>query len=310
MRSAERIWPVVTVQLVPSADHDARGSEPARRRADSTPSPSLIWRQPRMSTSKPRRRSCGAAPSITESPTASGGTPERTQLRGLEVLHSAAGRLRGRRRGRHGGRQRAYASPREVVFPSFEFAFFFPVVLALSWALMPHPRLWKPFILAASYVFYAAASPRYCLLLAGLTLGKPGGRTARAPHRGRAQAQVDRRRHGRRRPRRARRVQVLRLLRRRDRRASSTRSGSACRCPCSRSPCRSGCRFITFQAISYVVDVKRRLLPPARAARLRALPELLPARGGRPDRAGARVHPAARRSRATRATSPSAPASC
>jgi alginate O-acetyltransferase complex protein AlgI len=53
-----------------------------------------------------------------------------------------------------------------MVFPSFEFAFFFPVVLALSWALMPRPRLWKPFVLAASYLFYAAASPRYCILLA------------------------------------------------------------------------------------------------------------------------------------------------
>jgi hypothetical protein len=37
-----------------------------------------------------------------------------------------------------------------VVFPSYEFAFFFPVVLAFSWALMPHPRVWKPFILASS----------------------------------------------------------------------------------------------------------------------------------------------------------------
>jgi alginate O-acetyltransferase complex protein AlgI len=62
-----------------------------------------------------------------------------------------------------------------VVFPSFEFAFFFPVVLALSWALMPHPRAWKPFVLAASYVFYAAASPRYCILLGGLTLANQAG---------------------------------------------------------------------------------------------------------------------------------------
>jgi D-alanyl-lipoteichoic acid acyltransferase DltB (MBOAT superfamily) len=62
-----------------------------------------------------------------------------------------------------------------VVFPSYEFAFFFPVVLALSWALMPHPRVWKPFILASSYVFYAAASPRYALLLGGVTLANQAG---------------------------------------------------------------------------------------------------------------------------------------
>jgi D-alanyl-lipoteichoic acid acyltransferase DltB (MBOAT superfamily) len=62
-----------------------------------------------------------------------------------------------------------------VVFPSVEFAVFFPVVLAVSWLLMPRPRLWKPFILAASYVFYAAADTRFCLLLAGVTLVNQAG---------------------------------------------------------------------------------------------------------------------------------------
>src|SRR3954451_5768923 len=62
-----------------------------------------------------------------------------------------------------------------MVFPSLEFAIFFPIVLAVSWALMPRPRLWKPFILAASYVFYAAASIKYCLLLAGVALANQAG---------------------------------------------------------------------------------------------------------------------------------------
>ena len=35
---------------------------------------------------------------------------------------------------------------------------------------MSRPPLWKPFILAASYVFYGAADPRFCILLAGVTL--------------------------------------------------------------------------------------------------------------------------------------------
>ncbi len=43
-------------------------------------------------------------------------------------------------------------------------------MLTLSWALMPRQPLWKPFIVLASYVFYAAANPRFCLLLAGITL--------------------------------------------------------------------------------------------------------------------------------------------
>jgi alginate O-acetyltransferase complex protein AlgI len=57
-----------------------------------------------------------------------------------------------------------------MLFPSVQFGIFFPIVLALSWALMSRPALWKPFILIASYVFYAAASPVFCLLLAGVTL--------------------------------------------------------------------------------------------------------------------------------------------
>ena len=58
----------------------------------------------------------------------------------------------------------------QVLFPTVEFAIFFPIVLAISWALMPRPPLWKPFIVVASYVFYAAADPRFCFLLAAITL--------------------------------------------------------------------------------------------------------------------------------------------
>ena len=58
-----------------------------------------------------------------------------------------------------------------MLFPTIEFAIFFPIVLGLSWLLMPRQDLWKPFIIAASYVFHAAADPRFCLLLGGITLG-------------------------------------------------------------------------------------------------------------------------------------------
>src|ERR1700736_6036020 len=57
-----------------------------------------------------------------------------------------------------------------MLFPTIQFAIFFPIVLALSWALMARPVAWKPFIVVASYVFYAAASPRFCVLLGGVTL--------------------------------------------------------------------------------------------------------------------------------------------
>jgi alginate O-acetyltransferase complex protein AlgI len=58
-----------------------------------------------------------------------------------------------------------------MLFPTVQFAIFFPIVLTISWALMSRPRLWKPFIVFASYVFYAGASWRFCLLLAGVTIG-------------------------------------------------------------------------------------------------------------------------------------------
>ena len=58
-----------------------------------------------------------------------------------------------------------------MLFPTIEFAVFFPIVIALSWALMSRQPLWKIFIVFASYVFYAAADPMFCLLLAGITIG-------------------------------------------------------------------------------------------------------------------------------------------
>jgi len=58
-----------------------------------------------------------------------------------------------------------------MIFPSVEFALFFPLVLGLSWLLMPRPRLWKPFVLVASYAFYMAASWKFGLLLGVVTLG-------------------------------------------------------------------------------------------------------------------------------------------
>jgi alginate O-acetyltransferase complex protein AlgI len=41
------------------------------------------------------------------------------------------------------------------------------VVFIVSWALMPHPRAWRPFILLASYFFYGWVDWRWVLLLIG-----------------------------------------------------------------------------------------------------------------------------------------------
>ncbi len=58
-----------------------------------------------------------------------------------------------------------------MLFPTVEFAVYFPIILAISWALMPHLQWWKIFIVVASYVFYGTANWKFCFLLAGVTLG-------------------------------------------------------------------------------------------------------------------------------------------
>ena len=58
-----------------------------------------------------------------------------------------------------------------MLFPTVEFAIFFPIVLTISWALMARQEPWKVFILGASYVFYGAADPKFCLLLGAITVG-------------------------------------------------------------------------------------------------------------------------------------------
>ena len=57
-----------------------------------------------------------------------------------------------------------------MLFPTATFAIFFLIVLPLSWLLMPKVHRWRPFIIAASYVFYAWWDWRFVFLLAGCTL--------------------------------------------------------------------------------------------------------------------------------------------
>ena len=74
----------------------------------------------------------------------------------------------------------------------------------------------------------------------------------------------------------------------RARRASSGRSASTFDPPARAIIPPVGISFFTFQALSYVIDIYRRKLDPVAAARLRRLPLVLPAPGGRADRAGRR----------------------
>jgi alginate O-acetyltransferase complex protein AlgI len=54
-----------------------------------------------------------------------------------------------------------------MLFPTFAFALFFLVVYAGHWTLRDRPRAWKPFMLAASYVFYGYWDWRFLGLIAG-----------------------------------------------------------------------------------------------------------------------------------------------
>jgi alginate O-acetyltransferase complex protein AlgI len=58
-----------------------------------------------------------------------------------------------------------------MLFPTVTFAIFFVLVLPISWALMRRQRAWQPFILIASYVFYAWWDWHFVFLLAGSTIG-------------------------------------------------------------------------------------------------------------------------------------------
>jgi alginate O-acetyltransferase complex protein AlgI len=149
-----------------------------------------------------------------------------------------------------------------VLFPTVQFAIFFPIVLALSWALMPRQRLWKPFIILASYVFYACADPRFCLLLGGVTLvnqaaarliGRTEAERARSWILGVAVA-LD--------------LGVLAVFKYYGffsqgvaQMLADMRLGMPF--PLLSIALPVGVSFFTFQAISYVVDVKRRLVEPA-----------------------------------------------
>jgi alginate O-acetyltransferase complex protein AlgI len=149
-----------------------------------------------------------------------------------------------------------------MLFPTVQFAIFFCVVLALSWALMSRPRLWKPFIVAASYVFYGAASWRFCLLLAAVTLGNQLG--ARLIH----AAEDERRRRRILAATVALDLGVLGVFKYYaffvgdvDRLLDGVRLGLPL--PLLTLALPVGVSFFTFQAISYVVDVKRRVIAPA-----------------------------------------------
>jgi alginate O-acetyltransferase complex protein AlgI len=150
-----------------------------------------------------------------------------------------------------------------VLFPTVQFAIFFPIVLALSWALMPRQPLWKPFIVFASYVFYAYVNWKFCFLLGGITLGNQAA--AQLIHR----APSDNARKWIVRVAVGLDLAVLGVFKYyaffvTDVSDVFDSLHVALPLPLVTIGLPVGVSFFTFQAITYTVDVYRRLLPPAK----------------------------------------------
>ena len=148
-----------------------------------------------------------------------------------------------------------------MLFPTIQFAVFFVLVLIASWLLMQRPVRWKPFMLLASYVFYAAWDWRFVGLLLAVTVVTQFGATLL----GRARS-----------PGVHRRILVLTLVfdlgllawfKYYGFFATSLAGmlsavGVGAPLPLLQVVLPVGISFFTFQAISYVVDVYRGQLEP------------------------------------------------
>ena len=150
-------------------------------------------------------------------------------------------------------------------FPTIEFAAFFVVVFIVSWALMPHPRAWRPFILVASYFFYGWVDWRWVLLLIASSVVNTFAAQviARSPSQVDAQARAG--------PRRSRSTSALLGTFKYfgffvDEIHALDGIGLGSPLPIVQIVLPIGISFFTFQAISYVVDVYR---GETRAASLR-----------------------------------------
>jgi alginate O-acetyltransferase complex protein AlgI len=152
-----------------------------------------------------------------------------------------------------------------MLFPTVVFAVFFGIVYAGHWALHARPAAWKAFLLAASYLFYGWWDARFLVLIAASTLinhaaAVAGARTAE--------------------PRRRRIITAIAVVLNlvglgffkyygffvQSAYALCARIGLPCRLPLLDIILPVGISFFTFQALSYVLDVHRGRLPPARSA--------------------------------------------
>ena len=151
-----------------------------------------------------------------------------------------------------------------MLFPTLNFAIFFLVVFTASWLLMPHRTAWKWFMLAASWYFYANWDWRFVALIAGSSLVNQllGVAISRTDEPGRRKALVT--------GAVAANLVVLGVFKYYGFFAESVADmlgtvGVESPVPFLRFILPVGISFLTFHAISYVVDIYRGELAPAPA---------------------------------------------
>jgi alginate O-acetyltransferase complex protein AlgI len=149
-----------------------------------------------------------------------------------------------------------------VLFPTIEFWIFFAAVFAGFWSLARRPRAWKLLLLAASYLFYAWWDVRFVMLLAAATAINFVGGHSVARTRGRlatlalaATIAAD--------------LALFGWFKYYDFVALNAAGafvalGFAPPLPLVQITLPVGISFFTFMGISYVVDVQRGLIGPAR----------------------------------------------
>ncbi|MBS1848253.1 MAG: MBOAT family protein [Actinobacteria bacterium] len=148
-----------------------------------------------------------------------------------------------------------------MLFPTVQFAIFFAIVLPTSW-LLAHRRIpWSVFIIVASYVFYGAWDWRFVFLLAGSTVANQ--LVATGIHRSRTQAS----RNAALWVGVALNLGVLAWFKYYDFFVNSSNSlfdtlGLHTQLPLRQLVLPVGLSFITFQALSYVIDTWRGRIEP------------------------------------------------
>ncbi len=175
-----------------------------------------------------------------------------------------------------------------MLFPTIDFAIFFAVAFTVNWLLNPYAGPWKLSMIALSYVFYGWVGWSYCLLLLATTV---------VAYTGGAWVAASRNERGRRIAMASSVGVLLGILGwfkyygfvsvNLDNVTHAVGLGRAV--PLLQVGLPIAISFFTFMAISYVVDIYRRQLEPAKPLDFAVVHLVLPAPAGRADRARRRV---------------------